>query len=87
MIEVVTFEEATVEKLTDAEVIMTIGYGDPQAPRVLAGRARFAVAAANKEIAAEMPIVRVKVESDEQFEELKGRVKEANHELDPHEDK
>ena len=87
MIEVVTLEEATVEKLTDAEVIMTIGYGDPQAPRVLTGRARFAVAAANKEIAAEMPIVRVKVESDEQFEELKGRVKEANHELDPHEDK
>ena len=87
MIEVVTFEEATVEKLTGAEVIMTIGWGDPQAPRVLSGRARFAVAAANKEIAAEMPIVRVKVESDEQFEELKGRVKEAKGELDPHEDK
>ena len=86
MIEVVTMEEATVEKLTEAEVIMTVGWGDPQAPRVLAGRARFAVAAANKEIAAEMPIVRVKVESDEQYEELKGRVKEAKGELDPQED-
>ncbi|MBP88937.1 MAG: hypothetical protein CMJ64_19850 [Planctomycetaceae bacterium] len=87
MIEVVTFEDATVEKLTEAEVIMTIGWGDLQAPRVLLGRERFAVAAGNKEIAAEMPIVRVKIESDEQFAELKGRVKEAKGELDPYEDK
>ena len=86
MIEIVTLEEATVAKLEEADVIMTIGYGDPQAPRVLLGRARFASAAANPEIAKETTTLRVKIESDEEFEDLKDRVREAKGALDPGEE-
>ena len=85
MIEVVSFEEATVEKLSAADVIMTIGWGDSQAPAVLLGRKTFANAAASREVAAETNIVRVRVGTDEEFEELKGRVKEAKGEQDPSE--
>jgi len=83
MIEVITFEEATVEKLSGADVIMTIGWGDSQAPAVLLGRKTFANAAANREVAAATNIVRVKVGTDEEFEELKNRVKEAKGEQEP----
>lgn len=83
MIEIVPFEEATVEKLGEADVIMTVGYGDPQAPRVLLGRKRFCDAAASKAKAEETTTFRVKVGSDEEFAELKDRVKEAKGELDP----
>ena len=86
MIEIVTFEEATVEKLSEADVIMTIGRGDPQAPAVLLGRKTFASAAADKLVAAETTIVRVRVGTDEEFDELKSRVKEAKGELDPGEE-
>lgn len=82
MIEVVPFEEATVEKLSTADVIMTMGYGDPQSPRVLVGRAQFVQAATNKETAAQTTIFRVKIANDEEFEEFKSRVAEAKGSLD-----
>jgi hypothetical protein len=81
MIEV-TFEEATVESLEDAEVIMAIGVGDRHMSNVLVGRKVFARVAGNPALAEETKIVRVKVEGEEQFEDLKGRVKEAHHQLD-----
>ena len=86
MIEIVTFEEATVEKLSAADVIMTIGRGDPQAPAVLIGRKTFVSAAGDRQIAAETNILRVRVGTDEEFEELKSRVKEAKGGLDPGEE-
>jgi len=82
MIEILSFEEATIEKLSEAHVIMTIGWGDSQAPVVLRGRKIFVKAAASTEAAAETNIVRVKVGTGEEFEELKGRVKEATGRLD-----
>ena len=85
MIEVVTLEEATADKLTAAHVVMTVGYGDPQAPRVLFGRENFASAASSKAKAEETNILRVKVANDDEFAELKGRVTEAKGELDPNE--
>jgi hypothetical protein len=82
MIEI-TLEEATVESLTDAAVIMAVGVGDRHMSSVLLGRKEFARVAGNPALVAETKIVRVKVEGEEQFEELKGRVKEAKGELDP----
>ena len=86
VIETATLEEATVEKLTEAAVIMTAGWGDPQAPKVLVGRQEFVRAGANAEIAKETAVLRVKITSDEEFEELKSRVKEAKGDLDPGEE-
>ena len=83
MIEIATFEEATVEKLAEAHVIMTVGWGDSQAPKVLIGRKQFITAAESKAKAEETTILRVKIETAEELEELKSRVKEAKGELDP----
>ena len=83
MIENVPFAEATVEKLADVDVVLAVGFGDPHAPRVLLGRKTFASAAANRAIAAETNIWRVKISSQEELDELTGRVKEAKGELDP----
>ena len=82
MVESETFAEATAEKLAEADVIMAIGLGDRQAPKVLAGRKQFVSAASNPAIAAETKILRVEVASDEELEELKAKVKEAKKELD-----
>ena len=78
-----TLEEATVESLEDAAVIMAVGIGDRHMSNVLLGRKEFARVAGNPALVAETKIVRVKVESEEQFEELKARVKEAAGRLDP----
>ena len=78
-----TLEEATVESLADAAVIMAVGVGDRHMSSVLLGRKEFARIAGKPALVAETKIVRVKVEGEEQFEELKGRVKEAKGELDP----
>ena len=78
-----TLEEATVEALADATVIMAVGVGDRHMSNVLLGRKEFARIAGNPALVAETKIVRVKVEGEEQFEDLKGRVKEAKGELDP----
>jgi len=78
-----TFEEATVESLEDAAVIMAVGVGDRHMSNVLLGRKEFARVAGNPALVAETKIVRVKVEGEEQFEELKARVKEAAGRLDP----
>ncbi|MBC8875445.1 MAG: hypothetical protein H8E44_38965 [Planctomycetes bacterium] len=83
MVESETFAEATVEKLAEAEVIMAIGLGDRQAPKVLVGRKQFVSAASNPETAVETKILRVELASDEELEELKARIKEAKKELDP----
>ena len=77
-----TFEEATVESLADAAVIMAVGVGDRHMSNVLLGRKEFARIAGNPAMVAETKIVRVKVEGEEQLEELKGRVKEAKGKLD-----
>ena len=82
MIEI-TLEEATVESLADAVVIMAVGVGDRHMSNVLLGRKEFARVAGNPALVAETKIVRVKVEGEEQFEELRGRVKKAKGELDP----
>jgi hypothetical protein len=78
-----TLEEATVESLEDAAVIMAVGIGDRHMSNVLLGRKEFARVAGNPALVAETKIVRVKVESEEQFEELKARVQEAAGRLDP----
>jgi len=83
MIEIVPFEEATVEKLTGADVIMTIDWGDRQAPAMLLGRAAFARAAMNPETAAETNILRVSISTNEEFEELKTRIREGKGKLEP----
>ena len=83
MIEVVEFEEATAEKLSEADVIMAIGYGSPYTAPVLFGRDTFARVAGNKQIAADYSILRIKIRTDEELEELKSRVKQAKGELDP----
>jgi hypothetical protein len=82
MIEI-TFEEATVESMEDAAVVMAVGVGDRHMSNVLVGRKEFVRVAANPALAAETKIVRVKVENEEQFEELKARVKAATGRLDP----
>ena len=58
-------------------------YGDPQSPRVLVGRKEFVEAAQTKATAKELKVLRVKVTSDEEFEELKTRVEESKGALDP----
>ena len=83
MVESEAFAEATVEKLAEADVIMAIGQGDRQAPKVLVGREKFVSAASNQAIAAETRILRVEITSEEEFGELKEKVKEAKGELDP----
>ena len=82
MIETETFEEATTERLKEADVIMAIGVGDPNAPKVLLGREKFVSAARNKAIAEETKTLRVKLASEEELSELIERVKEAKGELD-----
>lgn len=82
MIESATFEEATVEKLGEADAVMAIGFGDPNAPPVLVGRKKIRSAAQNPAIAAETKILRVKISSEEELAELKDRVKQAKGELD-----
>ena len=83
MVETATFVEATLTKLAEADVIMAIGIGDRRTPKVLIGRERFAIAASNRDTATETNILRVTVAGEEEFEELKNRVKEAKGELDP----
>ena len=83
MVESEPFAEATVEKLAEADVIMAIGQGDRQAPKVLVGRKKFVSAASNKNISEETKILRVEVASEEELGELTERVKEAKGELDP----
>jgi len=83
MVESEAFAEATVEKLAEADVIMAIGQGDRQAPKVLVGRKKFVSAASNQNISAETKILRVEVTSEEELKELIERVKEAKGELDP----
>jgi hypothetical protein len=83
MVESEPFAEATVEKLAEADVIMAIGQGDRQAPKVLVGRKKFVSAASNRNIAAETKILRIEVASEEELGELTERVKEAKGELDP----
>ena len=78
-----TFDDATVESLADAVVIMAVGIGDRHMSNVLIGRKEFARVAGNPALVAETKIVRVKVDGDEQFEELKCRVQEAFGGLDP----
>ncbi|MBC8354048.1 MAG: hypothetical protein H8E66_18810 [Planctomycetes bacterium] len=78
-----TFEEATVESLADAAVIMAVGVGDRHMSNVLLGRKEFARVAGKPALVEETKIVRVKVAGDEQFEELKCRVQEAQGGLDP----
>jgi len=82
MVESQPFAEATAERLAEADVIMAIGQGDRQAPKVLVGRKQFVSAASNPAIAAETKILRVEVASDEELGELKEKVKEAKGELD-----
>lgn len=82
MVESQPFAEATVEKLTEADIIMAIGVGDRQAPKVLAGRTKFVSAASNKAIAEETKILRVEIANDEELAELMDKVKEAKGELD-----
>ena len=77
-----TFEEATVEALADAAVIMAVGVGDRHMSNVLYGRKEFVRVAPNPALVAETKIVRVKVDGEEQLEELKGRVKEVTGMLD-----
>ena len=60
-----TFEEATVESLEDAAVIMAVGVGDRHMSNVLVGRKEFARVAGNPALVAETKIVRVKVEGEE----------------------
>lgn len=83
MVESQPFAEATEEKLAEADVIMAIGQGDRQAPKVLVGRKKFVSAASNKNISEETKILRVEVASEEELGELKDKVKEAKSELDP----
>ena len=83
MVETATFVEATLTKLAKADVIMAIGFGNRQAPKVLVGRELFAIAASNRDTATETNILRVTIAGEEEFEELKNRVKEAKGELDP----
>jgi hypothetical protein len=83
MVESETFAEATAEKLAEADVIMAVGVGDRQAPKVLIGRKKFVSAASNRAIAEETKILRVEITTDEELEELTGKVKEAKGELDP----
>lgn len=83
MVESQPFAEATAEKLAEADVIMAIGQGDRQAPKVLVGRKQFVSAASNPAIAAETKILRVEITSEEELGELKEKVKEAKGELDP----
>lgn len=78
-----TLEEATIESLTDAAVIMAVGIGDRHMSNVLLGRKEFARVAGNPALVAETKIFRVRVEGEEQLEVLKARVKEAKGELDP----
>lgn len=82
MVESQTFAEATVEKLAEADVIMAIGVGDRQAPKVLIGRKQFVSAASNRETAAETKILRVEITSDEELKELTEKVREAKGDLD-----
>jgi len=82
MIETKTFEEATTECLKEASVILAIGVGDPNAPKVLVGRSQFVSAAKNKAIAEETKTLRVKLASEEELPQLIERVKEAKGELD-----
>lgn len=82
MIETGTFEEATTERLKEADVILAIGVGDPNAPKVLVGRSQFVSAAKNKAIAEETKTLRVKLASEEELPQLIERVKEAKGELD-----
>ena len=82
MITIISFEEATVEKLTGADVIMTIDWGDRQAPAVLLGGAAFVRAAMNAETAAETNILRVSISTNEEFEELKTRIREGKGKLE-----
>ena len=83
MIDTETLAETTVERLAEADVIMAVGFGDPHASKVLLGRLRFVSAAANPETALETNILRVKIVSHEELEELKRQVKQAKGELDP----
>ncbi|HUG66640.1 MAG TPA: hypothetical protein VMM76_02740 [Pirellulaceae bacterium] len=78
-----TLEEATVESLADAAVIMAVGIGDRHMSNVLLGRKEFARVAGNPALVAETKILRVKIEGEEQLDVLKARVKEAKGELDP----
>ena len=78
-----TLEEATIESLADAAVIMAVGIGDRHMSNVLLGRKEFARVAGNPALVAETKIFRVRVEGEEQLEVLKARVKEAKGELDP----
>jgi hypothetical protein len=78
-----TFEEATVESLGDAAVIMAVGVGDRHMSNVLLGRKEFARVAGNPAMVAETKIVRVKVNGEDQLDELKCRVQEALGGLDP----
>ncbi|HRX81672.1 MAG TPA: hypothetical protein P5307_21535 [Pirellulaceae bacterium] len=78
-----TFEEATVESLGDAAVIMAVGVGDRHMSNVLLGRKEFARVAGNPAMVAETKIVRVKVNGEDQLDELKCRVQEAQGGLDP----
>lgn len=83
MVESVAFAEAAAEKLAEADVIMAIGQGDRQAPKVLIGREKFVSAASNPAISAETKILRVDIASEEELGELTEKVKEAKGELDP----
>ncbi|MCA9124728.1 MAG: hypothetical protein H6822_25395 [Planctomycetaceae bacterium] len=82
MIEI-NFEEATVKSLEDAVVIMAVGVGDRHMSNVLIGRKEFARVAGKPAIVAETKIVRVKVNGEDQLEELKCLVQESHGGLDP----
>jgi len=83
MIETEPFEEATTERLGEADVIIAIGVGDNHAPQVLVGREKFVSASRNKAIAEETKTLRVRLASEEELPELIERVKEAKGELEP----
>ena len=83
MVESTTLEEATEEKLAEADVIMAVGIGDPNVTNIVLGRAQFIRATSDRTVSAETNILRVKVSGDEEFDQLKERVKQAKGELDP----
>lgn len=78
-----TLEEATVKSLEDAAVIMAVGVGDRHMSNVLIGRKEFARVAGNPAMVAETKIVRVRINGEDQLDELKCRVQESHGGLDP----
>lgn len=78
--ETVSLEQATVEKLATADVIMAVGFGDPHSPHVLVGRSEFIAAGKSKAIAEETKILRVQIKEQSDLDQLNERVEEAKGE-------